>query len=260
VSPHIRFEFSPDTGIGEILLDRPSKLNALSREDLALLLHAAQRVEEENAKVVVIRSTTTKAFSAGADLGDFGELDAFEAYRASELGTRALNALARVSCPVIAQISGYCIGGGLELALACDLRLADDTAIFSFPEVTLGETTGWGGLARLLALVGPGWTKDLLLSARRMKAEEAYRIGLVQSVAKEGDLPAAVRELTEILVANPRAAQASIKRDVDVLTEPSRLTEEHQTLRSALNASLDADHQLKTRFLNRKAMDGAGGK
>src|SRR4051794_16330249 len=145
-------------------------------------------------RVVVVRGAGERAFSVGADIDEWAAMTPADAMWASERGAAALDALQALPCPVVAMIHRHCLGGGLEVALACDLRLATSDAQLGFPEVTLGNATGWGGAARLLSIVGLGHAKELMLSGRTLDAEAAHRIGLVGRVVEPDALEDAVAE------------------------------------------------------------------
>ena len=133
-------------------------------------------------RVVLVTSTCERAFSVGADLHEWNTYDGLAAYRACLHGQTVFDDLARLDVPTIAVIDGLALGGGLELALACDLRIASNRAAFGLPEAKLAGGLGWGGLSRLVPLVGPARAKDLVFTGRTIDAEEALAIGLLTSV------------------------------------------------------------------------------
>lgn len=203
----------------DIVLDRPRKLNALTRPMLSEIARLVHEIRAgETPRVVVLRSSAPRAFCVGADLAEQTAIEtAEEAYRLSELGCFAFEALARIPCPTIAQIDGHALGGGLELALACDLRVAGPTARLSFPETGLGNSPAWGGTARLTALVGPSRAMELLYSGLTLDAEQSERWGLVNRAAA-GSAGPAVDELAAAIAARAPIAQRAVKRTVQATT------------------------------------------
>lgn len=173
-----------DEGTVAILtLDRPDALNTLSREVIAALTeHVATLASEGTARAVVVTGAGEKAFSAGADLSLMRNATPAQALATAEMGHALFDALVALPMPVIAAISGYCFGGGTELALACDIRIASENAQIGLPEVTLGIFPGWGGTQRLPRLVGYGHATEIIATGRRLSAVEAERIGLVNHV------------------------------------------------------------------------------
>ena len=173
-------------GTAIIRLNRPQALNALS----ARLIHEiglAIDAFEADAKVgAIIVTGSEKAFAAGADVKEMAKLTAMEAYMTNYAA--ALERVARCRKPLIAAVSGYCLGGGCELALMCDIVIAADTAKFGQPEITLGIMPGMGGTQRLPRAIGKAKAMDLILTGRMMDAAEAERSGLVSRVVKTGDL------------------------------------------------------------------------
>lgn len=212
----------PSVHRADIVLDRPHKLNALTAgmlEEIARISHELHTLDTPRA--VVLRSSTTRAFCVGADLVEQSDLEAAEeAYRLSELGCFAFQALAQLPVPVIAQLDGYVLGGGLELALACDLRVAGATAHLSFPETGLGNSPAWGGTARLAALVGPSRAMEMLLTGMPLDAAHAERWGLVDR-STTGDAGSAVDELADAITSRAPIAQRAVKRTIQATLPPA---------------------------------------
>jgi len=176
-----------EDGIAVITLNRPEKLNALNeavREELMEVVDAL--ATDDRVKVAVLHGAGEKAFVAGADIAEFAARTAGE-QREVYLRRRVYDALAAFPKPVIAAIHGYCLGGGSELALACDVRVADRTARFSQAEIRIGLIPGAGGTQRLARLVGPGQALRIALTGDMVEAEEAHRIGLVELLVDEGE-------------------------------------------------------------------------
>jgi enoyl-CoA hydratase/carnithine racemase len=214
----------------DVILDRPKKLNAMSRQSLSQLRRAMESVPEAT-RVIVLRSSTPRAFCVGADIHEHTNYDSTAALDSSLEGTRAVQSVSGSQIPVVAQIQGHCLGGGLELALACDLRVAAHGSTFSMPEGSLGNTPAWGGIPRLVSLLGPGRAKDLLLTGRTLDSDEALAIGLVERVVTEDELNTQVDALAATISSHPRLAMTGAKLMVNALTEAS-----HHRLLDALGA------------------------
>ncbi len=207
--------------VAVLTLNRPEKLNALSTA-VEEALEAALASDEVEASSAVVLTGAGRAFSAGADVHEMREQSAaaiLEYYRGSGAVYERVAALRQ---PTIAAIHGYCLGGGFELALACDFRVADETGVFGLPEVGIGIVPSSGGTYRLVRAVGAARAKELLLLRDRFGAEEAVGIGLVTLVVPQGQaLPRAI-EIGGELAALPRLAVEVAKRAVDAAAESSR--------------------------------------
>ena len=216
----LRIEPGPAAASATLLLARPERLNALSRELLGELVTASRWLEgRDDLKVVVVRGEG-RAFSAGFDLGDFTSGgDVTGARDTADLGRLAAEALTNVPQLTIAAIHGHCVGGGLVMAAACDLRVAADDTRFSIPEVDLGIPLAWGGIPRLVRELGPAVTKELVLTCRPFDATEAKALRFVNTVVPRVGLDAAVAELAAKLAAQPRFALRSTKQQVNAATE-----------------------------------------
>ncbi|HKH06625.1 MAG TPA: enoyl-CoA hydratase-related protein [Acidimicrobiales bacterium] len=200
-----------DDGVAVVRLDNP-KVNALSSAVLAELGAVAEDLTAEPPGAVVVTGGD-RLFAAGADITEFGGPD-----EAGPIGGRihrALDAVAAIPRMVIAAVSGYALGGGCELALACDIRICSERAVFGQPEILLGIIPGGGGTQRLARLVGPARAKDLILSGRQVKAEEALRIGLADEVVPGDELHDRALARAAELAAGAVAAQALAKRAID---------------------------------------------
>ncbi len=194
-----------------VRIDRP-KANALSLAVLAQLEDVAHQLTEDPPGAVVLWGGT-RIFAAGADIGEFGGPD--EARVINEVFRRALDAWAAIPRAVIAAVSGYALGGGCELACACDLRVVADTARLGQPEVLLGVIPGAGGTQRLTRLVGPGRAKDLVLTGRQVDAQEALRIGLADRVVPAEEVFLRAVELAAGLAEGAVVAQGLAKKAID---------------------------------------------
>lgn len=200
-----------DDGVAVVRLDNP-KVNALSAAVLGELEKVAVSLLDNTPGAVVITGGE-RVFAAGADISEFGGPE--RAREVSDNFRRALDAVAAIPRPVIGAIAGYALGGGCELALACDLRVASAKAKLGQPEILLGLIPGGGGTQRLARLVGPARAKDLILTGRQVNAEEALRMGLVDRVVPHDELHAEALALAAQLAAGPGVAQAIAKRAID---------------------------------------------
>jgi enoyl-CoA hydratase len=194
-----------------LTLNRPQSLNALNAPLLDELRQAILQVRDDSSlRAVIMTGAGTKAFAAGADLKEFGALPpvAMQAY--AQAGQRVLDLLEQLGKPVVAAINGFALGGGCELAMACTLRIAADTARFGQPEVNLGLMPGFAGTQRLVRLIGKGRALDLLLTGRQIDAADALRIGLVDRVCPASAVMTEARTLASELAAKPPLAVRSI--------------------------------------------------
>ncbi len=202
--------------IRRLTLNRPEKLNALNDALVAELISQAKSIEADPGVRVVVITGNQKAFAAGADIDDFFSLSsAAQAYDWVRQRCLVYAAIAGLSKPVVAALSGFTLGGGLELALAADLRLASQDVRLGFPEIDLGLLPGGGGIQRLVRLVGPAQAKEVLLTGRRIEANEALRLGLVNRVVPEADLQEEALKLAGELAGKPPQAIKLIKTAVD---------------------------------------------
>ena len=193
--------------IAIVIINRPKPLNALNEEVLAALYKKMEELDQnKEVKVVIITGSGEKAFVAGADIAAMEKMNCEEAKNFSRLGQKTMDKIANMRSFVIASINGYALGGGCELAMACDIRVASERAKLGIPEVTLGVFPGFGGTQRLPRLVGLGIAKELLATGRQISAEEALRIGLVNKVVKSTDLVSCCLELAEQISGNSTSA------------------------------------------------------
>jgi enoyl-CoA hydratase/carnithine racemase len=198
-------------GVAVVRLDHP-KINALSSELLRQLEAAALALTDDPPGAVVVTGGD-RLFAAGADISEFGGPEDARTIGGGFL--RALNAVAAIPRCVVAAVSGFALGGGCELAVACDLRIASERAKFGQPEVLLGIIPGGGGTQRLARLVGPSLAKELILTGRQVGAEEALRIGLVNEVVAPDELHDRAYALAAELAAGAVVAQSLAKRAID---------------------------------------------
>jgi enoyl-CoA hydratase/carnithine racemase len=195
-----------------VLTIASGKVNPLSQEALSEI-HAAAVELAADLPAALIVTGSARFFAAGADIAQFGGPD--EARPITEGFHRAGDALAALPRFVIAAVSGYALGGGCELALACDYRIASDTAVFGQPEILLGVIPGGGGTQRLPRVVGPSRAKEMCLTGRQVNADEALRIGLVDEVVPLGELLPRARELAAVVATGPLTSQGICKRVID---------------------------------------------
>jgi len=192
-------------------LDRPAKRNALDEALLLALAAAVAHVsKDQSARLVLLRSTSP-IFCAGADLNEWADVTPAEASRLSTMGSRAFQALVNLPVPTVAVLEGPALGGGLELALACDLRIGTSNARVGFPEPRLGNAPGWGGVARIIDIAGRATARHMLLTGDTFDATEAYRLGILQRLCAPDALPVALQALIESILACDRGALETLK-------------------------------------------------
>lgn len=209
----VRYELNDHIAI--LTIDREKALNALNREVLQELGTVLQSVQAEPVRAVVLIGAGSRAFVAGADVREMSTMTRRAAAEFSELGNGVFRTLERMPIPSIAAVNGYALGGGCELAMSCDIRLAATNAVFGQPEVGLGITAGFGGTQRLARIVGPGHAKELLFSARRIDAARAREIGLVNEVFEPGELLSAATALAAEIAAQAPIAVRATKTALD---------------------------------------------
>lgn len=200
--------------IGVIKLDRPEALNALNSEMLNEIDNALSLIENDRDIRAVVVYGEGKSFIAGADIEQMKDMTVDEAYQFANLGDMIFTRLARLPMPVIAAINGYALGGGLEFALSCDIRYASENAKFSFPEVTLGITPGFGGTQRLSRFVGMAKAMELIVTGKMISADEALQAGLVTAVTPKGEVLNKALDTARIIANNAPIAVKEAKAAV----------------------------------------------
>ena len=198
------------------VINRPKALNALNSEvleDLNTLLDEIRADEEIRA--LILTGSGEKAFVAGADIGEMSTLTKAEGEAFGKKGNDVFRRLETLPIPTIAAVNGYALGGGCELSMACDIRICSDAAVFGQPETGLGITPGFGGTQRLARLIGPGMAKQMIYSARNVKADEALRVGLVNAVYPAEELMPAAEKLAETIAKNAPIAVRACKRAIN---------------------------------------------
>lgn len=244
----MQVELSRRDSVAIITLNRPAVHNALSLEMLDALEQHLDTVEAEpELHVVVLTGAGDRAFSAGADIDHMRTASALQARSYAQRGHQATARLESFPRPVIAAVNGYALGGGCELALACDLRLASEDARFGLPEVNLGILPGWGGTQRLARTTSSGFAKELIFTGRMCSAEEALRQGLVNQVTTAAGLMERALELADEIAAKPAWSIATAKEVVNLALDGD--------LRGHLARELDAFALAFTTADQREGMD-----
>ena len=198
-----------------ITIDRPKALNALSKEVLDELEAVIDAICVDDTRCIIVTGAGEKSFVAGADIAAMLPLSKPESQTWCLDGNRVFRKLETCPVPSIAAVNGFALGGGCELAMACDIRIASDHASFGQPEVTLGIPAGFGGTQRMARLIGPGKAKELLYTARRIKAPEALSIGLVNAVVPQAELMDKAREMAESIAKNAPIAVRATKTAIN---------------------------------------------
>ncbi len=203
-----------ENGIGQITINRPSKLNALNIATIKELHDCLEALDANSEiRVIIITGEGEKAFVAGADIAEFANFSIEEGAQLAQQGQELLfNFVERLHTPVIAAVNGFALGGGLELAMACHFRVASENAKMGLPEVSLGVIPGYGGTQRLPQLIGKGRAMEMILTAGMVTAEEAYRTGLVNHVVPQAELLDFTKSLAQRIIKNsPVAIAKAIK-------------------------------------------------
>lgn len=199
-----------DVGLNDrictVKMNRPEVLNAIDEKTLMEIYEVFEEINDNEDIDVVVLTGEGKAFVAGADIAEMKDLNSQAAKEFSKLGLKALKEIENCKKVVIAAINGYALGGGCEIALACDIRIASNRAVFGQPEVSLGITPGFGGTQRLPRIIGMAKAKELIFTGRNIKADEAERLGLVNKVVDPEDLLEEVENLAEKIAKNAQFA------------------------------------------------------
>ena len=208
-------KYEPKGNIAYLIIDREKALNALNSQVLADLDAALDAVDLSEIRCLIVRGAGEKSFVAGADIAQMKELSKEEAEAFGKQGNDVMRKLEAFPIPTIAAVGGYALGGGCELAMSCDIRLATENASIGQPEVGLGITPGFGGTQRLARLVGMGMAKQLVYSALNIKADEALRIGLVNAVYPQAELMENVLKLAGKIAKNAPIAVRNCKKAIN---------------------------------------------
>ena len=205
-------EYNQEGYIGVMTVNRPKALNALNPDVLKDLKDAFEAVDLETTRVIVLTGAGEKSFVAGADIAAMSQMTKEEGEAFGKFGNDIFRMIETFPIPVIAAVNGFALGGGNELAMNCDIRICSDNAVFGQPEAGLGITPGFGGTQRLARIVGVGKAKEMVYGARNIKAEEAYRIGLVNAVYPQAELMGAAMKLAGIIAGNAPIAVRNCKK------------------------------------------------
>ncbi len=223
-------DYEVEGAVGLVTINRPKALNALNSQVLDDLSAVIDAVDLNTVRCLVLTGAGDKSFVAGADIGEMSTLTKEEGEAFGKKGNDLFRRIETLPIPVIAAINGFALGGGNEIAMSCDIRICSDNAVFGQPEVGLGITPGFGGTQRLARLVGPGMAKQLVYTARNIKADEAYRIGLVNQVTTQEELLPAAKKLASVIAGNApiavRACKAAINEGLDQDMDAAIVTEE----------------------------------
>ena len=201
--------------IAVITINRPEALNALNSQVLDDLGAAFDSIDVNVVRAVVLTGAGDKSFVAGADIGEMSTLTKAEGEAFGKKGNDIFRKIEQFPLPVIAAINGFALGGGCEISMSCDIRICSENAMFGQPEVGLGITPGFGGTQRLARLIGAGMAKQLIYTARNIKADEAYRIGLVNAVYPQEELLAAAEKMASQIAANAPIAVRACKKAIN---------------------------------------------
>ena len=241
-----------------ITINREKALNALSTAVLNDLEEAVNTVEaDKDTYCVVITGAGNKSFVAGADIAEMKDKTVEEAAEYGAYGNKIFRQIETLHCPVIAAVNGFALGGGCELSMACDIRIAAENAVFGQPEVGLGITQGFGGTQRLARIIGVGKAKEMIYSASNIKAEEAYRIGLVNAVYPQEELMDMAKKLANKIARNApiavRACKSAMNEGLDVDIDKAIVVEE-----KAFGSCFETEDQVEgmKAFLEKRKVEG----
>ena len=201
--------------VGILTINRPKALNALNSQVLDELNEAIEAIDVNETRALILTGAGEKSFVAGADIGEMSTLTKSEGEAFGKKGNDVFRKFETLEIPVIAAVNGFALGGGCEISMSCDIRICSENAIFGQPEVGLGITPGFGGTQRLARIVGPGMAKQMIYTARNIKADEAYRIGLVNAVYPQEELMDAAKKLAATIAKNAPIAVRACKKAIN---------------------------------------------
>lgn len=210
---YILYEQKGQTGI--ITINREKALNALNSQVLDELNTTLDAVNLDEVRCLILTGAGTKSFVAGADIGEMSTLTKAEGETFGKKGNDVFRKIETFPIPVIAAVNGFALGGGCEISMSCDIRICSDNAVFGQPEAGLGITPGFGGTQRLARLVGAGMAKQMIYTARNIKADEAYRIGLVNAVYTQEELLPAAEKMAAGIAKNAPIAVRNCKKAIN---------------------------------------------
>ena len=201
--------------VGIITINREKALNALNSTVLEELDKTLDSVDLDAVRCLILTGAGEKSFVAGADIGEMSTLTKAEGEAFGKKGNDVFRKLETFPIPVIAAVNGFALGGGCEISMSCDIRICSDNAVFGQPEVGLGITPGFGGTQRLARIVGPGMAKQMIYTARNIKADEALRIGLVNAIYPQEELMAAAEKMASGIATNAPIAVRNCKKAIN---------------------------------------------
>ena len=207
--------YEQDGCVGVVTINRPKALNALNSEVLKEIEATFDAIDLDATRAVVLTGAGDKSFVAGADIGEMSTLTKAEGEAFGKTGNDVFRKIETFPIPVIAAVNGFALGGGCEISMSCDIRICSENAIFGQPEVGLGITPGFGGTQRLARIVGVGKAKEMIYTAFNIKAEEAYRIGLVNAVYPQEELLPAAKKMAARIAAQAPIAVRSCKKAIN---------------------------------------------
>ena len=226
--------YEVEGAVGIITINREKALNALNSQVLDELNATLDAVDVNTIRCLILTGAGEKSFVAGADIGEMSTLTKAEGEAFGKKGNDVFRKLETFPTPVIAAVNGFALGGGCEISMSCDIRICSENAVFGQPEVGLGITPGFGGTQRLARLVSPGMAKQMIYTARNIKADEAYRIGLVNQVVK-----AEVNEAGEVTVSAKDALMAAAKKMAAGIAQQAPIAV--RNCKKAINEGLQVD-------------------
>jgi enoyl-CoA hydratase len=208
-------KYEEEDKIAILTINRPKALNALNSGVLDELDKTLSSIDTNKIRALIITGAGEKSFVAGADIGEMSKLTKKEGEAFGKKGNDVFRKIETFPIPVIAAINGFALGGGCEISMSCDIRICSDNAVFGQPEVGLGITPGFGGTQRLARLVGEGMAKQMIYTARNIKADEALRIGLVNAVYKQSELMDAAKKMAKSIAMNAPIAVRNCKKAIN---------------------------------------------
>ena len=207
--------YEADGAVATITINRPKALNALNSQVLDELDQTLDAINLDTVRCVILTGAGDKSFVAGADIGEMSTLTKAEGEAFGKKGNDVFRKLETLPIPVIAAVNGFALGGGCEISMSCDIRICSENAMFGQPEAGLGITPGFGGTQRLARTVGVGMAKQLIYTARNIKADEAYRIGLVNAVYPQEELMEQAKKMASTIAKNAPIAVRNCKKAIN---------------------------------------------
>lgn len=207
--------YEADGAVAVLTINRPKALNALNSAVLDEINETVDSIDLDSVRALIITGAGEKSFVAGADIGEMSTLTKAQGEAFGKKGNDVFRKIEALPIPVIAAVNGFALGGGCEISMACDIRICSENAVFGQPEVGLGITPGFGGTQRLARTVGVGMAKQLIYTARNIKAPEALRIGLVNAVYPIEELMPAAKKMASIIAANAPIAVRNCKKAIN---------------------------------------------